>query len=177
MKKVTRLQFIGFIFTVICGVLLHFAYEWSGNSNFWAMFSGVNESTWEHMKLLFFPMFIFSLIENVFLEEKYHNFWCVKFIGITSGIIMIPVIFYTFNGVLGTTPSCVNISIFAVSAGFTYWLETRLFSRETKLCREPQYALLMLFILSIVFVLFTYAPPHLPLFQDPTTKGYGINVN
>ena len=51
-------QKIGFFFTVVFGVLLHFLYEWSYNSVWIAPFSGVNESTWEHMKLLFFPMFI-----------------------------------------------------------------------------------------------------------------------
>ena len=55
-------QLIGFVTTVICGVLLHFLYEWSGESIWVAPISAVNESTWEHMKLLFIPMFIFAII-------------------------------------------------------------------------------------------------------------------
>ena len=51
----------GFLFTGALGTLLHFVYEWSGGSALAACVSAVNESTWEHMKLLFFPMLLYSL--------------------------------------------------------------------------------------------------------------------
>ena len=54
---------IGIFFTVLLGTLLHFTYDLSGNSDFVAILSAVNESTWEHLKLIFFPMIVFMLIE------------------------------------------------------------------------------------------------------------------
>ena len=51
-------QLVGFAFTALGGTLLHFLYDWT-NNNIVAAFTAVNESTWEHMKLLYFPLFFF----------------------------------------------------------------------------------------------------------------------
>ena len=105
-------QIAGFVFTSIAGTLLHFLYNWSNQSTFMAPFSAVNESIWEHMKLLFVPMFVFALIERQFIGAQYKNFWCVKLIGILFGIIMIPVLYYTYTGISGVSKDWVNIIIF-----------------------------------------------------------------
>ena len=63
-NKVFFWQLIGFLFTSVAGILLHFAYDWSNESPFIASSAAVNESIWEHMKLLFFPMFLYAAIEN-----------------------------------------------------------------------------------------------------------------
>ena len=77
--KLLRWQLAGFAVTVLGGVLLHFLYNWMQQSILIAPFSSVNESTWEHMKLLFFPMFIFALFQSQFFKE-FKNFWCVKLV-------------------------------------------------------------------------------------------------
>lgn len=76
MKKNNILRFTIFsgIFVMILGTLLHFTFEWSGNSTFVASFSAVNESTWEHLKLLFFPMLLTTIL-GYFLIGK--NFFYV----------------------------------------------------------------------------------------------------
>ena len=60
-----------FIFISVLGVLLHFTYEWSGNNPIVGLFSATNESTWEHLKLLFFPMlsqqFFITLLKFILL--------------------------------------------------------------------------------------------------------------
>ena len=52
MKALTKWQISGFIFTGVFGVLLHFLYGWTGENVLVALFSAVNESVWEHMKLV-----------------------------------------------------------------------------------------------------------------------------
>ncbi len=84
-------QVMGFLFTAIAGTLLHFLYDWSGQSLLIAPFSAVNESIWEHMKLLFFPMLLFAAAESRFISGKYPNFWCAKLLGIAAGLLLIPV--------------------------------------------------------------------------------------
>ena len=62
MKQLKKYTIIGSTFFVlITGTLSHFIYEWSGNNFIVGFFFPVNESTWEHMKLVFFPMFLFSI--------------------------------------------------------------------------------------------------------------------
>lgn len=51
-KSIPYWQAAGFIFTAILGTLLHFLFDWTNGSVIAALFSAVNESIWEHMKLL-----------------------------------------------------------------------------------------------------------------------------
>ena len=53
----------GFFTAAVLGTLDHFAYDWSGKSLPVGAFCAVNESTWEHMKLLFFPVLLFTAVQ------------------------------------------------------------------------------------------------------------------
>ena len=174
MKKSMGLwQLMGFAITALFGTLLHFLYDWLDEALLVAPFSGVNESTWEHMKLLFFPMFIFAIIQFFWCEDR-KDFWCIKLKGILLGLITIPIIFYTYNGVIGKSPDWVNITIFFISAAIAYIYETRLFNKVTTSCRHPKIAFSILCIIAILFVIFTFATPKLGIFRDPLTGAYGI---
>ena len=173
-KTLTRWQIAGFVFTAAGGTLLHFLYDWIGQSMATALVSAINESVWEHMKLLFIPMFGFALLQSIFFGGKYSHFWCVKLIGILLGLILIPVLYYTYTGALGQSLSWVNIAIFYVAAAAVYAFETWLLGREGLSCRTPQLALLVLCVLAVAFVAWTFDPPQYPLFQDPISRLYGI---
>lgn len=166
-------QFMGFAVTSLAGTLLHFLYDWSGELILIAAFSGVNESTWEHMKLLFWPMFIYAIVQSLFFRER-ENFWCIKLKGILTGLIMIPIIFYTYNGVIGKSPDWVNIAIFFISAAFAYIYETRLYNKEATICKNSKFAISILCVVAIIFIVFTFATPEISIFRDPSTKTYGI---
>ncbi len=168
-------QFVGFGVTSLGGTLLHFLYEWTGESILLAPFSGVNESTWEHMKLLFVPLFIFAIVQSFFFKER-ADFWCVKLRGILLGIILIPVLFYTYNGVIGSSPDWINIAIFFISAAISYIYETAEFRRETLSCKYPKVAFLLLCAVMILFVIFTFFTPEIGIFEDPITGKYGIEI-
>lgn len=166
-------QLMGFAVTSLGGTLLHFLYEWLGEAVWIAPFSGVNESTWEHMKLLFWPMFIFAIVQSFFFKDR-EEFWCVKLRGILLGIILIPIIFYTYNGVIGKSPDWFNIAIFFVSAAIAYICETRLFNADKLHCRSPKLALAVLSVIALLFIVFTFATPEIGIFKDPMTGTYGI---
>lgn len=171
-RSISIWQLAGFGFTSLLGTLLHFLYDLTGGNTVAALFSGVNESTWEHMKLLFFPMFFFALVQSRFFRE-YENFWCVKLIGILVGLMLIPVIFYTYNGVIGKSPDWVNISIFFVSAAIAYFVEARLFKRNFK-CKSSKTSFAIICIIAVLFFVFTFATPRIDLFKDPINGSYGI---
>ena len=112
-------QWAGFAAATFGGTILHFLYDWTGGSILVSPFSGVNESTWEHMKLLFCPLFLFAVIQRLFFRDQ-QNYWCVKLAGILLGLILIPVLFYTYNGVFGKSPDWINIAIFYISAALVF---------------------------------------------------------
>ena len=172
-RNLLRWQIAGFALTALSGSLLHFMYSWTNESALIATFSAVNESTWEHMKLLFFPMFIFALIQYRFFKE-FKNFWCVKLAGIVTGLVLIPVLFYTYNGVFGKSPDWFNIGIFFVAAAVTFLLETRLFKKGCLRCKRPWIAFGIICLIGVSFVVFTFVTPQIPIFKDPITGTYGI---
>ncbi len=166
-------QFVGFGATSLGGTLLHFLYEWLGEAAWIAPFSGVNESTWEHMKLLFWPMLLFAILQSFFFSDK-PCFWCVKLRGILLGISLIPVIFYTYNGVIGRSPDWLNIAIFFVCAAIAYIYEFALFKNDKPRRCTKIAAILVLCGLALLFFLFTFITPELGIFRDPLTGTYGI---
>lgn len=166
-------QLMGFAVTSLGGTILHFLYDWLGKAAWIAPFSGVNESTWEHMKLLFWPMFIYAIMQSFFFRDN-KNFWCVKLRGIIFGLLLIPVIFYTYNGFIGKSPDWLNIAIFFVSAAFAYLCETRLYGSEKLRCKSPKRAIAVLCVIALLFVVFTFRTPHIGIFQDPLTGTFGI---
>ena len=174
MNRSTRLwQLFGFGVTALGGTLLHFLYDWLGGSLWVAPFSGVNESTWEHMKLLFWPLLLYAVVQSFFFRDR-KDFWCVKLRGILLGLALIPVLFYTYNGVVGPSPDWLNITIFFISAAAVYLYETRLFEKGTVVCKHPRAAVCLLCLIGVLFGVFTFAPPEIGIFRDPLTGTYGI---
>ena len=166
-------QLIGFAVSSLLGTLLHFLYDWLGEAVWIAPFSGVNESTWEHMKLLFWPVFIFAIVQSFFFPDR-KNFWCIKLRGIMLGLILIPVLFYTYNGVIGKSPDWINIVIFFISAAAAFIYEASLFKKKHLPCISPKLSFIILCVIALLFVLFTFRTPEIGLFEDPITKTFGI---
>ena len=168
-------QLVGFAITSFVGTILHFLYDWLGEAAWIAPFSSVNESTWEHMKLLFWPMFIFAVVQSFFFRDR-QSFWCVKLKGALLGLVLIPVIFYTYNGVIGKSPDWINIAIFFISAAVAYIYETRQFNNGDIPCRYPRAAFIILCVIALFFIVFTFATPKIGVFRDPLTGTYGIDL-
>ena len=172
-KNLLVWQVIGITFTAVFGTILHFLYDWT-NLRFVALFSAVNESTWEHMKLVFIPSLIFAIIQSVVGEKDYECFWLVKLIGILLGTLLIPVLFYTLGGVFGELSAIVNIAIFFIAVFIEYLTELILFNKLKCKRKIKWFSITILIIILVLFFIFSFNPPNLPLFLDPVTNGYGI---
>ena len=166
-------QAAGFALVTFGGTILHFLYDWTGGSILVTPFSGVNESTWEHMKLLFWPLFLFTLVQRLFFREL-KNYWCVKLVEILLGLVLIPVLFYTYNGVFGKSPDWVNIAIFYITSLLVFLFEWWVFKKDLLPFRYPRLAFAAICLIGVLFVVFTFATPQIPLLQDPLTGTYGV---
>jgi hypothetical protein len=163
----------GFAVTSLLGTLLHFLYDWLGRAPWIAPVSAVNESTFEHMKLLFVPMLLYTAVQSRFFRDR-TDFFCVKLKSILLGLLLIPVLFYTYNGAIGKSPDPVNIAIFFISAAIASIYEVRAFKSRTAVCRHPRLAVAILLVTAALFGLFTFFPPEIGLFRDPLTGTYGL---
>ena len=173
-KKSFWWQAAGFAFVTLVGTILHFLYDWTGENILVSPFSGVNESTWEHMKLLFWPLFLFSLIQRLFFKDQ-ENYWCLKLSGILLGLMLIPILFYTYNGAFDKSPDWVNIAIFYLSALLVFLFEWWILKRNLLPCQYPRLSFAALCLIGLLFVIFTFLPPQIPLFRDPLTGSFGIS--
>lgn len=177
MKVVRNFAVVGALFTLVVGTLLHFVYEWKPNT-LTALFGAVNESTWEHLKLLFWPTLVFGIAEYFLYGRELDNFVPTKVVSILLGMTAIVVLFYTYTGIWGTHVMWMDIAIFVIavliSYSYTAWQLQKLHPTPSSI--QVVVALLLLLALLLVFVFFTYTPPHIPLFADPTTGSYGVSA-
>lgn len=172
-NSIVKFQIFSVIFTWILGTLLHFTYEWSNDNFILAAFSAVNESTWEHLKLVFFPMLITTIIGYFYMgRNNIPNYLCAKTIGIIVSILFIVIFFYTYTGILGTNFAILDIGSFFVAVVLGEYVVMKIITSDFK-CNKA-ISIISLIILLLCFIIFTYFPPKIGLFKDPVTNSYGI---
>lgn len=162
----------GIIFNIVLGALLHFTYEWTGDNSVVGAFSAVNESTWEHLKLLYFPYLIYTVFEYTYLGGTYKNFITAKLLGAVAGLIAIPVIFNTYTDILGTNLLVFDLLTFVIGVIISYAVSGYIMKRGK--VKFEIISIILLLVITFGFVWFTYNPPHLDIFLDPVTGTYGI---
>lgn len=170
MQQLKKYMIIGAVFVLIAGTLAHFLYEWSGKNYIVGLVTPVNESIWEHMKLVFFPMLLYGLFMIFRFKEDYPCITSAFCLGILAGTLLIPLLFYTYTSILGKDFFILDIGTFIVSVLVAFLL----FYRLTRSCRLEPYTFLLcvlVCILFVCFVIFTYSPPDAGIFQVPGADG------
>lgn len=165
MKSIKWFCIIGAVVTIILGVISHFVYDWTGGNFFVGLFFPVNESTWEHMKLLFFPMFGYALLVGKRIEEQIPCVYNAMYIGIITGLAMIPVMFYTYTGILGFNVDWLNIALYVISVAAAYYVVYQVAEKGT--IGDSKILQYIMYVLLIAFMVFSVYPPKLGLFTSP----------
>lgn len=165
-KTIRNYQIFSTIFVIILGTILHFTYKLSGGNRIVAIFSAINESTWEHLKLVFFPMLISTIIGYFYIGKNIHNFLYSKTLGIILSMGFIVIFFYTYSGVLGKNIAIIDILSFFIAVILGEFLSYILIVNKAK-CNK-KIAITILGVIAISFIIFTYFPPDLGIFRDPT---------
>lgn len=165
-KTLRHYTLSGILFTSILGTLAHFLYEWSGENPLVGLFTPVNESVWEHMKLLFFPMLLYFLFERTMLEKYPASLACANAAALLIGTGLIPTIFYTYSGILGQNYPALDIATFYVSVLLAF-LSRYLLSKKRISKMHCQWLTATVLLILVCFLIFTFSPPDLGLFRIP----------
>lgn len=164
-----------FIIFALC-FLTHFIYSWFPNTLF-SIFFPVNESIWEHMKMLFSAIIIFSVADFILLkvfEIEYRNFITSVFLSAVLSIIIFLAIYLPLYYFIGAN-MVLNLTVLFVSIVFSQVVSY--FVLESKDYGLLNYVSLIGIIFSyIVFGILTYYPPTEDLFYDPMDEKFGINT-
>ena len=158
---------IRYLFVAALGVFLHFAYELSGENPIVGLFSVVNESVWEHLKLIFFPMLALTLWDMFTNQRNNLCFLPARTLGTLAGMTFVVVVYYTLTGILGFQTSFLNILIYLLGVLVVFLVEKKLCHRCNTISVKVAIVLWVLFI--ILFIIFTIAPPALGIFTPPAT--------
>lgn len=172
--KIKNWQIIALIICIILGILLHFTYEWSGENMIVGLFSAVNESTWEHLKLIYYPMLLIGSIGYFIIGKKSNNYWLAQALGILTAIVFTIVFFYTYTGIIGTNFAWLNIALFIVSICLGEYVTYKLLISK-KIYNAELVSIIFLIILFLSFTLYTFNPPQIQLFEPPVIGVCGLS--
>jgi len=173
-KTVFKWELFGIIFVFLLGALLHFVFEWSGESRIVGAIASVNESVWEHFKQGFWPMCLYAAFEYRFIRNNVNNFLTAKAVAVYLIPIITALIFYAYTTATGEEILIVDIVIFAVAITIGQLTSYKILTSG----KLPKYAnmisLAFIALLALVLILLTFYPPRLPIFLDANTGTYGI---
>lgn len=158
----------------IVGTISHFLYDISGHNKIIGLFTSVNESTWEHIKIGLTPTIIYSLYDG-YIFGRNPNYFFAKLCSLLSITLVIPLIYYSYKSILKRDITIINISSFYVAiivSQFTFYYIINSGPIEF----IYQYlSCISLFIFFGAYLLLTLLPLELFIFKDPITKKYGFH--
>jgi len=147
----------GIVFIVIIGTILHFTFELSGHQSVVGVFSAVNESVWEHLKLGFWPALVWVLVEYKSVNKSTNNFFFAKTIGILIPIV-IPILFYSYTAVLGESVLVIDILTFVVAVIVGQLVSYKLLTHRRLPDILNKISLVALVLLGVAFGLYFLSP-------------------
>ena len=129
-KRYKKITGLGILWTLVLGTLSHFFYQWSHENMLIGLFSPVNESGWEHLKLLFFPALMYMLIEQKAMGKAMPGLLGKNLLGLFAGLLVMPLLFYGYTAFSGKSILLVDIGIFCVCVLLTFLLPYKLRNRQ-----------------------------------------------
>lgn len=163
-----------FIFFAL-SFLWHFLYDWFP-SFITSVFFPVNESIWEHMKIIF-GVIIFGSCISAFLmnkfKVKYNNFYVEIITKAIIGVIFYLLIFIPLYKLLGEN-MFISITLMVITYMLVEFIGYKILSLEDLNIKILPVILIVLSY--ILFALLTYYPRHNFLFFDETNLSYGIST-
>ena len=173
-SSILKWELVGIVVISVLGSMLHFAFEWSGNWGPVGVIAAVNESVWEHFKIAFWPALFYAIFEYPFLKRFTNNFMVAKATGIYVMPVAIAIIFYSYTSASGQEILIVDILIFVLAVALGQLTSYKILTMRRLPAWSGKVGIAMVILLAVAFGVFTFYPPHLPIFQDALSGGYGI---
>jgi len=171
---ILRWEAAGAVFIVAAGSLFHFFYQWFGPSPWLAAVFPVNESVWEHFKLGYWSLVLFSIFQSLIMRWRVVNFWAAKGIGALVLQAAIAFIFYSYTPMTGRPILSVDIGSYVLGVVLCQWLSYMILAKSRPSRSFNDLGAWLLLLQGLALVLFTFYPPKLPIFMDGRSGTYGI---
>lgn len=168
-----KIKIINVVFLFLLSFLWHFMYNWFPN-NIFALVFPVNESIWEHMKIIYYCLLLGSVLEFYLCKKnniKINNFYIEAMVKSLLGVIFYLIIFIPLYLWLGES-MIISIGLMLVTYIFMEFIGYKiLVGEELNINILP---VIIIVLGCIMFVILTFYPLHNFLFFDEVKFGYGI---
>ena len=180
-NQILRWEIGGFFFIGIIGAALHFTFELSNFSNMVvAFFSAVNESTWEHLKMVFWPGVFFALIEYSYIRDRVNNFLIAKTVSLFVMPLVIAIGWYGYTPFTQRSVFPLDLLLFYIAVFIGQFMSYKLLTLASLEKRFHTLSATVMLLMLIAFSTFTFYPPEIFLFENfdlLDTGQYGILDN
>lgn len=166
----------GIFFLIIAGSLLHFVFEWSNRLPIIGIISPVNESVWEHLKLGFWSLLLFSVIEYRFIKNKTNDFFLAKGLGVFTVQGFILLVFYTYTAFSAKPILVIDISSYILGCVLCQVVSYIILTGTGDRTVFNRLGQALIVIHAVLLITFTFVPPKLPIFKDSHSLSYGIHM-
>jgi hypothetical protein len=162
----------------LLGSVLHFLFDWTKHNRFVALFSAVNESYWEHIKIAIWPVFLLQIVLFSLGGYEISSFIPAATIALYSiPVSMVGLVFH-YKTVTKHNILWLDISIFFVCIAIAQSIFVLLLGELAPTSGTVVMSSLFLLGLVVAFLLFTFRPPREPdVFLDPIKKDYGLRAH
>jgi len=175
MNKKILINIIGAIFIFLIGFIIHNLYDWFPNILI-SIISPVNESIFEHIKLIFTSYIIWLIVKyfiykNNNLEEN--NLILKEVITTLFSIILFLIIFLPIYNKFGEN-LFITLFIYFISITISQILNYFItIKKESRILDIIGVGIIIIFYIITTYL--TYKPPINDFFLDPTNNSYGLN--
>jgi hypothetical protein len=166
-----ELSGIGVIFLV--GAFFHFLFSFTGNWPPAGAIAPVNESVFEHLKMTFWPTLLWAVISYGFLKSTANIFVIAKAAALVTMPLAILALFYGYTAVFEESV-IIDILIFLAAVAVGQYVNYLILKSNSLPSWLTGLSALLIITLGVQYALFTFYPPHNPLFIDTNTNAYGI---
>ena len=157
---------LGILVLFAVGSLFHFLYSLTGECFIIGLFVPINESIFEHTKMVVLPVFIWWFIIYLFRKKDlFVNAWFTSaLIAMISAIIAIPMLFYFYSQAFGIESLIIDILILLASLAIGQILGLHYYRHGKGI--EYHFAIFLMIVIIILFAFFTINPPAFPIFNS-----------
>lgn len=170
------IKIIGLIGIFILCFPFHFMYDWFPNSLF-SIFFPVNESIWEHMKLIYTSFIVYGIIDYLLLKKNkitFNNFLLQLFVVPIIGIVIFLIVFIPIYNNFGENMLITLTLLFVViliEQVISYYL-----LKLSNIKYQNIIGIIGIIVVYIIFGYLTYKPIENKIFFDESNSKYGINI-
>lgn len=172
----TLFTWISIIVIFALGTIAHFLYDLSHENKILGLFTAVNESTWEHIKIAITPTLLWSLIDG-YLYGNNPNYFTAKLASLLILTFFIPLVFYSYTRKTKKPILMIDISTFLVAIILAQFTSFAIINQPA----IPYYATYLsaigCFIFFGAYMTLTLMPLKQIPFKDPITGQYGYRAH